>query len=274
MRDKGRAMQYFRVKNYEKFQHYSKRNPPWIRLYVDLLNADDIAYTNLSDAHKLHLIHIWLLASRHQNRIPLDEKWLQRRLNVTEKINLKPLFDAGFLVICGDASTAQASCNTTLPPETETETEEQSTDNPPNPPLGGAAEDSPETDAQPRKTKRARRSLAPPSDLEASIVTEWNRMAESCRVKLPKVRFLGAGHREELAKRLEEPGWPDHWREAMQLVPKLSAWYFGANDRNWRANLEWFLRRNTVARLLEREGNMFGANTEGVYDRKDEPLPV
>jgi hypothetical protein len=31
-------MVYFEVRNFQEFQHYSKRNPPWIRLYYRLLH--------------------------------------------------------------------------------------------------------------------------------------------------------------------------------------------------------------------------------------------
>src|SRR5690606_26163258 len=127
-------MHYFRVKNLEKFQHYRKRNPPWIRLYTDLINADDLSYSALTDTQKLHLIHIWMLASRHGNRVPLDLAWLQRRLNISDPLDLDPLFKCGFIELiepdeqsgcgdCGHASNMLAGCKHVATPETETETE-------------------------------------------------------------------------------------------------------------------------------------------------------
>ena len=62
-------MRYFRVKNFERFQHYKDRSPPWIKLYNDLL--DDYAFTCLQDASKLHQILIWLVASRTGNKLPV-----------------------------------------------------------------------------------------------------------------------------------------------------------------------------------------------------------
>jgi hypothetical protein len=32
---------YFEVRNFKEYQHYSKRNPPWIRLYYRLLHDRD-----------------------------------------------------------------------------------------------------------------------------------------------------------------------------------------------------------------------------------------
>ena len=34
-------MLYFEVRNFKEYQHYSKRNPPWIRLYYRLLHDRD-----------------------------------------------------------------------------------------------------------------------------------------------------------------------------------------------------------------------------------------
>jgi hypothetical protein len=87
--------QYFRVKNFERFQHYKDRNPLWIKLYNELL--DDYEFGRLSDASKWHLCAIWLLASRYQNRIPLDSKWIQGRINGTEKVDLATLEKSGFI---------------------------------------------------------------------------------------------------------------------------------------------------------------------------------
>ncbi len=66
-------MKTFSVKNFERFQHYKDRSPPWIKLYNELL--DDYSFACLDDAAKFHLIAIWLLASRTDNRIPYDATW-------------------------------------------------------------------------------------------------------------------------------------------------------------------------------------------------------
>ena len=59
----------FSVINFEKYQHYRNRTPPWIKLYNRLL--DDYAFGRLPDASKAHLVAIWLLASRSDNRVPM-----------------------------------------------------------------------------------------------------------------------------------------------------------------------------------------------------------
>lgn len=99
-------MSYLSIKNWEKFQHYKDRSPPWIKLHRELL--DDYEFSRLQDASKAHLILLWLLASQLENKIPNDPAWLKNRLGLTTEINLKELISKGFLICYQDASNAQA----------------------------------------------------------------------------------------------------------------------------------------------------------------------
>lgn len=102
-------MQYLRVKNWEKFQHYKHRCPPWIKLHGSLL--DDYDFECLPDASKLLAFCIWMLASRiGHDRIPNDPTWLSKHLPIKGRIDLTPLIDAGFLECLHDASTTLAPC--------------------------------------------------------------------------------------------------------------------------------------------------------------------
>ncbi len=86
---------YFSVTNYDQQQHYKDRGPTWIKLYNRLL--DDYGFANLPDNAKWHLIGIFLLASRHANRIPADPAWLARQVGATGSIDLGVLTRAGFI---------------------------------------------------------------------------------------------------------------------------------------------------------------------------------
>lgn len=88
---------FVRVKNFERFQHYRDRSPPWIKLYNDLL--DDYEFGLLQDASKMHLVAIWLLASRSDNRVPADPAWISKRINATDHVDLSRLVSAGFIDI-------------------------------------------------------------------------------------------------------------------------------------------------------------------------------
>lgn len=99
---------YLRVKNWEQFQHYADRSPPWIKLHRSVL--DDYEFSSLPDASKAHLMLIWLLASSNDGRIPSDPAWLTRRLATTETLDLDVLVAAGFLLPEHDASAPIAPC--------------------------------------------------------------------------------------------------------------------------------------------------------------------
>lgn len=111
------APRYLSVKNWEEFQHYKDRSPPWIKLHRELLR--DYEFSCLQDASKLHLMLIWLLSSQLDNRIPNDAAWIQRQIGVSDPVDLTALIDNGFLL----ASDVLADCKQSAMPETETETE-------------------------------------------------------------------------------------------------------------------------------------------------------
>lgn len=88
-------MVYFTVKNFEKFQHYKDRSPPWIKLYNDVL--ENYEFASLPDEQKGQLILIWLLASRMDNKVPFDPKWVAQKINATAPVNLERLMDLGWI---------------------------------------------------------------------------------------------------------------------------------------------------------------------------------
>jgi hypothetical protein len=87
----------FSVKNFDRFQHYKDRSPPWIKLYNELL--DDYEFGLLPDATKMHLVAIWLLASRSENKIPYDPAWVARRINANDPVDLGLLAARGFILV-------------------------------------------------------------------------------------------------------------------------------------------------------------------------------
>jgi hypothetical protein len=101
--------QFFRIRNFERFQHYKDRNPPWIRLYGALWR--DRAFFRLPDAVKAHLIGLFALAARLDNRIPDDPEWLAHELCASEPIDFAALLASGFLIPEHPASAPQPPCN-------------------------------------------------------------------------------------------------------------------------------------------------------------------
>lgn len=116
-----------RVRNWEKFQHYRGRKPPWIKLHRDIL--DDYEFACLPLASRALAPCIWLLASESEDgSIDLDVPRLAFRLRVTEeevKEHVKPLIDKGFLECEQDANAVLAPRKQSAMPEVEVERERE-----------------------------------------------------------------------------------------------------------------------------------------------------
>ena len=109
-------------KNWDKFQHYKDRCPPWIKLHRDILN--DRIFASLPIASKALAPLLWLLASESKDgSFNADSEELAFRLHIASNEiaeGLKPLIDKGFFV---DASTMLAPRLQLAIPERETERE-------------------------------------------------------------------------------------------------------------------------------------------------------
>ena len=110
----------YKVRNWRKFQHYSKRNPPWIKLHYEVMTSRD--WVMLSDASKLLAIVCMLIASRNEGEVPDDPEYIKRVAYLDRAPNLLPLIDSGFLL--ADASARKhKQAHATSETETEAETE-------------------------------------------------------------------------------------------------------------------------------------------------------
>lgn len=90
--------EYFEVKNFSMYQHYSNRNPPWVKLYYALL--DDPEFFLLSECDRYRYIGLILVASRCNNRVKNNKSYLKAMLRINEEPDLTNLFHSGFLLAC------------------------------------------------------------------------------------------------------------------------------------------------------------------------------
>lgn len=96
-------------KNWQTFQHYSHRCPPWIKLHRDLLNNRD--FIRLPVASKALAPLLWLLACESKDGVfNATTEELEFRLRITSKeidSGLNPLIENGFFEV---ASGVLAEC--------------------------------------------------------------------------------------------------------------------------------------------------------------------
>lgn len=117
-------MSSLRVKNWDRYQHYKDRCPPWIKLATDTFQ--NYEFSRLSDASKLLALCIWTLASRSKaGEVPNDFEYLKAQGCLGPMVkpeHLKELVLQGFLESDSEAlaTREQSACS-----EAERETEER-----------------------------------------------------------------------------------------------------------------------------------------------------
>jgi hypothetical protein len=95
-------MKYLAIKDLNRLQHYKAKRPAWIKLYAEILNNYD--FNQLSDNSKWHLLGLGLVASQHDNHIPLDLTWLSKELKCARRLrtsDIDVLVSHGFIEIVG-----------------------------------------------------------------------------------------------------------------------------------------------------------------------------
>jgi hypothetical protein len=118
------AEKFIRIVNWDRFQHYKDRNPPWIKLHRELLQSH--TWVTGDDASRALAIACMLLAAATENKIPADPAYLRRVAYLNSEPDLSHLLSTQFVEMIdenGGASTALARCLQVARPETEAETE-------------------------------------------------------------------------------------------------------------------------------------------------------
>lgn len=104
-------MNKIEICNWSQYQHYKDRCPPWIKLHGDILNSR--LWTMCDDASRVLALALMVMASKHHNKIPYDEKYIKAVARV-KKFDLKPLIDIGFCQLIADDSTVLADASSLL----------------------------------------------------------------------------------------------------------------------------------------------------------------
>lgn len=89
------AVRFFRIRDFNQFQHYKDRNPRWVKLHGEQL--EDYEFQQLPDAAKFHTLALTYLASRTGNKIPNDPAWVAAKIGATDPVDLTLLCEFGFL---------------------------------------------------------------------------------------------------------------------------------------------------------------------------------
>lgn len=113
---------FLSIKNFEKYQHFKKSNPPWVKLYRSLFT--DREFMRLPLPCKYLYIGLITLASEGCNKVFNDPFWISQRLAILpSEVDLKPLYRSGFLIASDSTVYRQTISQRRDREETETERE-------------------------------------------------------------------------------------------------------------------------------------------------------
>jgi len=95
------------IRNWDRFQHYKDRDPPWIKNYTALLH--DESYRELSMADRGVLHGLWLEYASSHRVLRGDTASITRRLGQrVTRTQLERLNDAGFIEVSASSALAYA----------------------------------------------------------------------------------------------------------------------------------------------------------------------
>lgn len=90
-------MRKLRIKGWAEYQHYTDRDPKWIKLHVRILTSED--WVMLDDASKLLAVVCMVLAAGRKGEVPDNPDYIKRVAFLNKRPNLTPLIECGFLEI-------------------------------------------------------------------------------------------------------------------------------------------------------------------------------
>lgn len=206
-----------KIPNWEKFQHYKERKPPWIKLHRGLLDNEEFACLPVASRALAPLLWILAADSGSTGELPslAGMAWRLRMSEADLLVALKPLVRSGFVT---DASEMLAGCKQDALPREREETET-------------------ETEAEKRETRASVNPVEPPMPIppgvpaydaidEANAILAAKRGGPSRFIAdlAPVVRAYGP------AKTLE--GWR-RFVDSCDGKPSCSPGAFAANARFW-----------------------------------------
>lgn len=97
-----------------------------------------------------------------------------------------------------------------------------------------------------------------------SFAQSWNLLPEP----FPQVRAMTAKRKASFRERMQDAFWRENWREALEQIADLE-FCRGRNDRHWIADVDFFLRPDSVAKIIE--GKYGDHSPQPAYFESDSP---
>ena len=88
--------------------------------------------------------------------------------------------------------------------------------------------------------------------------------------KLPQIKSITANRKKHLSARMKEPFFRDHWKKAIDMIPS-STFLMGMNDRQWKADIDWFLKTDSVTMIIEGKYRSNSQSSKAAVDTGGRP---
>lgn len=190
---------YLRVKNLDRFQHYSKRRPPWIKLYRTLITGEDgqlSDFLRLTEPEQWQLVRIWLLASQCDDGLmAFDERWMRVAIRSEKKISLEKFVRDGWLEVLS-AEETDAIRASGLASESASTVLENGRD------LGADVTPPEKTEVSEKEANASSKNIVdfPGSDIQV-VYDHWRRARGKTRASYDR---MSVGRRDKIKARLRE----------------------------------------------------------------------
>lgn len=209
---------FISIPNWDELQHYKDRTPPWIKLHNELLESYE--FECLPDASKAHLLCIWLLASRTNNKINPDPKWIGRKIGANSRVDIDILISNGFLQLNQSLHEAEQDASTAL----------------------HSMEQSAITEERERRERGEQRR----GDITEKIISEYHRILH----ELPAVIKITSQRKSKIKKLLKNDIQTiDAWTMYFEKVA-ASDFLMGRSEK-WGADFEWLISSTNALKVCE-----------------------
>lgn len=97
-------------------------------------------------------------------------------------------------------------------------------------------------------------------DKPIDVVKKWNDVASQCGLPVAREK-IPPGREKHIRQRLKSKDWADTWRSALERIPSCP-FLIGKGNRSWKADIDWFVRPDSTAKILEGKYDGFAQSSE------------
>jgi len=240
-------MPIFKIKNWEKYQHYKNRNPTWIKFHISFLTSP--TWVLLDDASRVLAIASMLLAARENSdgTFTCNTEYIKKVANLNSEPNFEKLIATGFLEVIAsdendDASTLLATCY-----------------------QDASVDASTSLSLEEKRREEKRRDISSNEDIFCHRAASkkldkcpyekiWQLFHKYCVPPLPEVICLSATRKTHIRTA---------WKNELQTIEdwemffkKIAASDFllgkiSTNGNYFKCNFDWIIKKSNLIKILE-----------------------